>query len=145
MVRAVSIFYDWPTTAILIVSLVFKVSHDDRNLCSFLPGCSRVYIYTCMLSEHLSQELKGPKPVWFDNLYWYHITSVGLTLCSCRRCIPNGCFRIYTCTPPYPYPPVCQRLFCVSDVSTIYNLFVLDVYILSYCHRQYQINIPETH
>lgn len=32
---------------------------------------------------------------------------------------------------------------CFVYVSTIY--FVLDIYILSYCHRQYQVNIPETH
>lgn len=130
-------------TAIPIVSLVFKVSHDYRKLWGFLPGCSRVYVYTCMLCKNIClKSWKGP--ILFDSIIFTGTISPRPNPCSSRRYIPHGCYHIYTFTPPYP--PVCQRLFCVSDVSTIYNLFVSDIYIiLSYCHRQYQINIPETH
>lgn len=130
-------------TAIPIVSLVFKVSHDYRKLWGFLPGCSRVYVYTCMLCKNIClKSWKGP--ILCDSIIFTGTISPRPNPCSSRRYIPHGCYHIYTFTPPYP--PVCQRLFCVSDVSNIYNLFVSDIcIILSYCHRQYQINIPETH
>lgn len=109
------------------MSPLFLVSHDYRKLWGFLPGCSRVYIYTCMLCQNICLK-SWEDPILCDSIIFTGTISPRPNPHSSRRCIPNGCYHIYTYTPPYP--PVCQRLFCVC-VHYILCIRYLYIIILS--------------
>lgn len=116
-------------TAIPIVSLVFKVSHDYRKLWGFLPGCSRVYVYTCMLCQNIC--LKSWKdPILCDSIIFTGTISPRPNPCSSRRYIYPMVVTTYTRLPHHI--PLYARGCFVYQMCPIYTIYLYQISVLYY-------------